>query len=114
MSGDLAVEYGKRTGTISKGQVPSDLRISVIATIAQQLNGDRIRIEHTSHIVRNGKPDRLVTLTATVESTQLVTDPTPKGTAVFASPAKGNDGRKGTVTTKETRTLRLELSTSRG
>ena len=114
ISGDLAAEYGKRTGTISKDQVPPGLRISVVATVAQQLSDDQIRIEHTSHIVRNGGLDRLVTLTATVKSTQLVTDVVPKGTAVFASPAQGSDDGQGSATEKETRTLRLDLSDLQG
>lgn len=105
MTGDLAVQYAKRTGSISKDNVPSGFEISTTATIAQKLKDGRIRVEHTSHVVRDGEPTRLVTLTATVDSTKLTRDVTPKGTEVYASP-----DAKPTLTTTETQTLRLTLS----
>jgi hypothetical protein len=105
MTGDLAVEYAKCTGSINKDNVPPGLEIETTATIVQQLEDGLIRVEHTSHIVRDGEPDRLVTLTSTVDSTKLTTDVTPKGTEVYASP-----GAKPTRTTTETQTLRLSLS----
>ncbi len=70
MTGDLAVEYAKRTGSINKDKVPPGLEISTTATIAQKLENGRIRVEHTLHIVRDGEPVRLVTLTATVDSSK--------------------------------------------
>lgn len=109
MTGDLAVEYAKCTGSISKDKVPPGLEISTTATIAQKLKDGRIRVEHTSHIVRTGEPLRLVTLTGIVDSTELTTDITPKGTEVFASP-----GAKPTLKTTETHTLRLTLSDLKG
>jgi hypothetical protein len=114
MTGDLAAEYGKCIGTIKKDQVPPGLEISTTATIAQKLRDGRVRIEHTSHIIRDREPVRLVTLTATVDSTKLTTDVTPKGTAVYASPADHKNGSKSTLTTTETRTLRLTLSDLEG
>ncbi len=105
MTGDLAVEYAKRTGSINKDKVPNGLEISTTATIVQKFKDGRIQIEHTSHIVRDGEPVRLVTLTATVDSTKLTTDITPKGTEVYASP-----GAKPTLTTTETQRLRVTLS----
>ncbi len=105
MTGDLAVEYAKCTGSINKAKVLPGLEISTTARIAEVLNDGRYRVEHTSHIVRDGEPDRLVTLSATVDSTKLKTDVTPKGTEVYASPSA-----RSTRTNKETQTLRLTLS----
>ena len=107
---DLAAEYGKRTGAIKSDQASPGLQIETTATVAQQLHGDRIRVEHTSPIVRDGQPTRLVTLTATVKSTRLRTIVTPKGTAVVASPAEHKKGAKPIQTTTETKTRRLPLS----
>ena len=114
MTGELAAEYGKRVGAIKKDQVPAGLEISMTATIAQKLDGGRIRIEHTSHIVRDREPIRLVTFTTTVDSTKLTTGITPKGTAVYASPAGHKNGTKPTLTAAETKTLRVTLSDLKG
>ena len=86
MNGDLAVEYAKCTGSINKDNVPPGLEIATTATITKQLKDGRLRVEHTSHIVREDEPHQLVTLTATVDSTTLTTDITPKGTEVSTSP----------------------------
>ena len=105
MTGNLAVEYAKRVGAIDKDKVPPGLEVSTTATVAQNLKDGRIRIEHTSNIVRNGEPLRLVTLTATVDATKLKRDVTPKGTEVYASP-----GAEPIQSTKDVQTLRLTLS----
>ncbi len=105
MTGDLAVEYAKRIESIDKAKVQPGLEVSATARIAAVLKDGRYRVEHTSHIVRDGEPDRLVTLSATVDSTKLTTDVTPKGTEVYASP-----GARSTRTTEKTQTLRLTLS----
>jgi hypothetical protein len=109
MTGDLAKEYAQRSGSLRINEVPDGLQIETSATIAQKLNDGRIRIEHTSHLNREGGTTRLVTLTATVDPTNITTDVTPKGTPVFASP-----GAKGKRTTEDTKTLRLKLSDLKG
>lgn len=109
MTGDLAVEYAKRTGSINKDKVPPGLHISISATIAQKLKDGRLRVEHTSHIVRADEPFQLVTLTGIVDSATLTTDIRPKGTEVSTSP-----DAKPTLTTAETQTLRLTLSDLKG
>jgi hypothetical protein len=114
MTGDLATEYGKRTGVIKKDQLASGLQIETTATVSRKLDDGRIRVEHTSHIVRDDEPARLVTLTATVESAKLTTDVMPKGTPVFVSPTEHKNGTKPTLTTAETRTRRLTLSDLKG
>lgn len=67
MTGELAAEYAKHTDSIKDGKIPDGLQISTSATIAQRLEDGRIRFEHTSHVVREGKTPRLVTLVATVD-----------------------------------------------
>jgi hypothetical protein len=112
MTGDLAVEYAKRVGSFKENT--SGLQISTTAIVAQRHNDGRFRIEHTSHIIRDGRSARLVTLTATVDSTRFVTDVTPVGTAVYSSPADQLNGIKPVLTTRETSALRLQLSDLKG
>ena len=114
MTGKLATEYAKQTDSINNDKIPDGLQISTTATIVQKLNDGRIRIEHTSHVARDGKPARLVTLTATVDSTNLTPVTTPKGTPVYASPGDHKNGAEPKRTTKETKAARLQLSELKG
>jgi hypothetical protein len=109
MTGDLAKEFAQRTGLLGKNDAPDGLQIETIATIEQQLDDGRVRIEHSSHVNREGKTSRLVTLTGTVDPTAITTDITPKGTSVYASPRA-----KPVLTTEETKMLRLKLSDLKG
>lgn len=109
MTGDLAKEYAQRTGSLRGNGAPDGLQIETSATIAQQLNDGRIRIEHTSHLNREGGTTRLVTLTATVDPTRITTAVTPKGTPVYAFP-----GAEPKLTSEVTKTLRLKLSNLHG
>lgn len=109
MTGELAKEYARRTGSLEANEIPDGLEIETMATIAQQFDDGRIRIEHSSQIKTKGKAIRLVTLTATVDSSKVATDVTPKGTPISASP-----GAKPSLTTADTKTLRLKLSDLKG
>lgn len=109
MTGDLAKEYAQRTGSLRGNQAPTGFQIEISATIAQHLTDGRIRIEHTSHINRDGGTTRLVALTATVDPTKITKDITPKGAPVYASP-----GAEPKLTTEITKTLRLKLSDLKG
>ncbi len=113
MTGDLAKEYARRTGSPT-GDAPDGLAIETIATIEQQVGDGRIRIEHSSPINTDGKLVRLLTLTATVDSTTVTTEVTPQGTLIYASPADHKKGTKPKLTTKETKTRRLQLSGLKG
>lgn len=68
MSGDLAREYAQISGAIDG---LSGHSISATAFIAKRLENDQVRIEHSAHVTREGKTDRLVTLTATVDETAI-------------------------------------------
>jgi len=114
MTGDLAKEYARRIGLPLGNQAPAGLKIETSATIAQTLGNGRIRIEHSSRIKRDGKQDRLITLTATVDPTKITTHVTHKGTPVYASPADHKNGTKPALTKGDTKTLRLQLSTLKG
>lgn len=109
LTGDLAKEYAQRTGLLPDGEASDGIQIETTATIAQELDDGRIRIEHTSHVNRNGEQARLVTLTATVDPAKITSAVTPKGTRIFASP-----GSKPILTSEEMRTLRLQLSDLKG
>jgi len=87
MTGDLAKEYARRTGSLKWNEAPAGLQISTSATVAQKRDDGRFRIEHFSHINRVGNLARLVTLTAIVDSTKIASDVTPTNTPVYRSPA---------------------------
>jgi len=114
MTGDLAKQYARRTGSPQETEASAGLTIETTATIEQKLDGGRIRIEHRSHIVRDGHQARLVTLTAIVDSAKFTTDLTPRGTSIYASPADHKNGAHPRTTTEDTKTLRLELSELKG
>lgn len=106
MTDDLAVEYAKRTGLTGRHPAPSGLEIETSALIAQHLSDGRVRIEHTSRLIRDKGTTRLVTLEATVDRTMITMHVTPKGTPAHASPG----GVQTKPTTEDVRTLRLKLS----
>ena len=114
MTGELAAEYAKHTDSIKDGKIPDGLQISTSATIAQRLEDGRIRFEHTSHVVREGKTPRLVTLVATVDTAKLTLQTTPKGRPVYASPDDQKNGVEPKLTTKDTTTTRIHLSELKG
>lgn len=105
MTGELAKEYARRTGAPNGNELPDGLQIQISGTLAQQLDNGQLRIEHTSHLIREDGLTRLVTLTATVDPQEITTHVTPKGTAVSASPIA-----ESVPTTEETKTRRLKLS----
>lgn len=108
MTGDLAKEYARLTGSL-RGDEAWGLQVDTTAMIAQKLNDGRIRIEHSSHVIRQGKTARLVTLTATVDTKDITADILPTGTPISASP-----GAVSEPSSKETKTLRLTLSNLKG
>jgi hypothetical protein len=114
MTGDLAKEYARRTGSLKWNEAPAGLQISTSATVAQKRDDGRFRIEHFSHINRVGNLARLVTLTAIVDSTKIASDVTPKNTPVYRSPADHQKSVKPTLTQKDQSALRLELSELKG
>jgi len=71
MTGDLAREYAQRTGSIDGDGIPGNVSISATAVIAQRLRNNQVRIEHSASVKREGRPDRLVTLTATVDEENI-------------------------------------------
>ena len=114
MTGDVAREYARLTGTIPENGVPAGLEIETTATITQVLEDGQLRIEHSSNVIQNGRRARLITLTGTVDRDEVVTDVTPKGTPVYSSPEDHNKGSKPTATNKDAKSLRLQLSGLKG
>lgn len=111
LSGDLAKEYGRRTGASQNVLNDPGLRIEIVATVVQALANGQVRIEHSCPVGENGKLTRLITLTATVSPDKITSSETPKGTIVFASP--GNRTPQ-TVTVAASSTFRVELSHLKG
>lgn len=114
MTGDVAKEYARLTGAFPENGAPAGLEIETSATVTQALADRPIRIEHTSHIIRDGKRVRLVTLTGKIDRKEVTTEVTPKGTPVYASPEDYEKGSKPTATNKDTKSLRLQLSNLKG
>jgi hypothetical protein len=109
---DVAEGYVKLgAGKVLKGQ---GLTVSVIATVAEVHDNDRVRVETTSTFRSQGKADRLVTLAATFEARQVQLRTTPKGTKVYASPAETQDPAKGIETTEDSQQLEVSLSDLKG
>ena len=111
LSGDLAKEYGRRTGASQKVLNDPGLRVEIVATVVQALADGQVRIEHSCPVGENGKLTRLITLMATVSPDKITRSETPKGIVVFASPA---DRTPQTVTVAASRTFRVELSGLKG
>lgn len=106
LTGDLAKEYAHRTGSPIPADPRARLQIQVSAVIAQELDDGRLRIEHTSRMLREGEDIRRVTLTAIVGRQEIAEIITPGGTALYDSPGAELKSR----TDKETRGSRIELS----
>lgn len=99
MSGEVAMEYLKLTHPPAQlEKMNQGLSIAVIATVTQQLENGRIRLEHSTTPYReNGAPDRLVTLSAVVKSSDVKKSETTKNTATYSSPAAQKAGEKPSV-----------------
>jgi hypothetical protein len=114
MTGDLAKQYARSTGGLKDIEVPGGLEIETTATVAQQFGDGRVRIEHSRICKRKGNPDALITMTATVDSSALTADVTPKGTLVYSSPVAQKSGDRGTPTMRDSQNRRIELSELKG
>jgi hypothetical protein len=114
MTGDLAEQYARRTGSLKPDQqVPSGLSIVTSATVCQQLKNGQYRIEHSTSFIDRAKKPGLVTLTSTVDAKQLKQHVKRRG-PVYASPADSQNGPKLGQIESESRILRLELSELKG
>jgi hypothetical protein len=106
MTGELAVEYSRRVGTLNPGEdAPSGLSITTMATVDQQLENGQLRIEHSRRCVDRDNKPRLVTLTAIVDATQITEYVIPRGPAQ-RSPSDPQQ----TQIDEDKRGVRVELS----
>jgi hypothetical protein len=71
MTGELAREYAQISGSIEGNKNLGGFSISTTAVISQRLENEQVRIEHMAQVTKDGQPDRLVTLTATVDKTAM-------------------------------------------
>jgi hypothetical protein len=71
LSGDLAEEYAQIVGSVAGIKTRAVRDISTTAFIAERLENNRLRIEHTTQFSGQGTPDRLVTLSATIDASQV-------------------------------------------
>lgn len=92
MSGDLARKYAEISGPVDGDQVRGGLSISTTAVIVQHLENDQVRIEHSAPVKREGRPHRLVTLTATVDKEAIRSLVRTVFAASYSSPAAKEAG----------------------
>lgn len=111
LTGDLAREYGRRTGASQKFLNGPGPRIETVATVVSAFAEGQIQIEHSCPVGENGKLARLVTLMATVSPDKITRSETPKGTILFASPG---DRTPLPVTVTSSTAFRVELSDLKG
>ena len=97
ISGDLAQEYAKIIRPQGGGKSSDGLTISTIAVIAHQLKDDQVRIEHSAPVTFEGSPDRLVTLTATVDKKALRSFVRTAYSATMSLPAGEQSGKRPAV-----------------
>ncbi len=106
LSGDLALEYGMLDRTIRENEKPVGVEIAILA-IVERIEKDKVQLRHESIQKENGKKDRLIVLTAQIETKRFEQTITPKGTVVYASPADFKSGGK--ATPAEMRGMKLTL-----
>ena len=113
MQGDLARDYGRREEVaLPKGS--DNLEISTVAMVVGRRTADKVTLEVTSFSKREGRKDRLITMTTTVDVSGLSVQITPKGTATYPSPADHQAGAKPTLTESEQKTYVVKLSSLSG
>jgi len=112
MTEELAHQY-RRLILVRFGQGSSlpNLTIETSAIVAQRLDDRHYRIEHWAPIVEEGKPPRMLTLSAIVKESQLQPAVTKARTPVYDSPASTAKPR---LTTEDHHGLRLNLSELHG
>lgn len=125
MTGELAKEYAKKTGSYADGKFPPGLRIQTIAVIDDVTEDGKLRIEHTAtvgprEVVKTGgsepqayrlkgSPTQLVTLTGTIDPRRMTTQVAPVGTLQSKDP-----NSKPEPSIAESKTLSLELPDLKG
>jgi hypothetical protein len=125
MTGELAKEYAKRTGSYTDGKFPAGLQIQTIAVIDHVTEDGKLRIEHTANVwakevTKNGgsdpqstrqkdSPTQLLTLTGTIDPRRMKTEVTPVGTLISKDPIS-----KPEPSNVESRTFTLELPDLKG
>ena len=114
MTGDLAKEYTRRTSARKSDADSAGLEIHTTATVVQNLDDGRIRIEHSSPIRIDNKTSRLITLTGIVDPKRVKCIVVPKNTPVYSSPKDAQDGVKPGLTPKDYNEYRLDLPDLKG
>jgi hypothetical protein len=105
LTGEPAREYaGLRGLNAPSMDTAPGLKIEIAGTVDQLQSDGKYRIEHEA-IVKVGATKRTVTLTAIVDPIEIITDVTPKNTAVYSHP-----GGKPSMTKSEAKSWRLTIS----
>lgn len=103
LSGDLYREYAQIYGSMDENESLGGFSITTTAVIAERLENDQVRIDHVAQVTREGRPDRLITLTATVDktATRSLVRTVFEGDFTFSdSPASKESGESSTVSAR--------------
>ncbi|MCA9193016.1 MAG: hypothetical protein KDB03_14675 [Planctomycetales bacterium] len=117
MSGELAKEYIKITGPIDGDEITGNFNITRTAFIADHLENDQVRIEHSAHVASEGSQYRLVTLTATVDEKNLrsLVRTVLVGDFAFSdSPDANESGKSPIMSTRHISATQLSLTELKG
>ena len=125
MTGELAKEYAKRTGSYADGKFAPGLRIQTIAVIDSIFEDGQLRIEHSAEVGPRelipseglepkayrltGSPTKLVTLSGTIDAKRITTNDLPVDTLQSKDP-----NSKPEPSIAESKMFRLELSDLKG
>jgi hypothetical protein len=85
ITGELAVEYARLSGFKLKGVDDKSFFIEATATVAQELEDGRLRLEHSTPILQREEQPRLLTLSATIDVKQIEREKSKAG-PVYRAP----------------------------
>lgn len=117
ITGELAREYAQVSGSMDGNENLGGFSISTTAVISQRLQNDQVRIDHIAQVTKEGRPDRLVTLTATVDKTAMrsFVRTVFEGEFTFSdSPDAKEFGESPTVSARHLSTTLLSLTELKG
>lgn len=108
LSGDVALAYGRLDKSLGANEPAAGLEIQVLA-LAERIDKGKVRIRHETIRKEDGQKDRLVVLTADIDSKRFDSTTSPKGTVIYSSPSDLKNGLKGKKTTEDSRGFKLTL-----
>lgn len=113
LSGEVATEFARMCGQTRSKDIK---KISTSGTIVQKFDADKYRLVVSQSIVNSDKTECLVTITAIIDSHNIDSQVTPKGTPIFVAPVATADKKAvpATLTSHETKWTLVKLTELKG